>query len=128
MKMAKTLEVHEHCYITGPNAGHWAKGKFSHSHADSDVPHSHPRTGPSAYTIDKDDWFRSTGLTGGGRKVFTAKPRGPQLAFIARTPEQQTFEVIVGTPPRDYKGDGPGLALPLRIMKTFGMRPIVKRA
>lgn len=88
------FEVHEHCYISGPNIN-LLTHKFSHSHPNGNVPHTHPDTGPSSYTIDKDEWFAATGLKGGGRKKFTAKPTGSQLPFTPRTAEEQVFYVVV---------------------------------
>ena len=89
--MAK-LEVHEHSYISGPHAC-WSGYKLVHSHEGGDKPHVHEHTGPAARTIDKDEWFRVTGLKGGGRKKFTSKPSGPQLSMISVAPS--TFEVII---------------------------------
>jgi len=132
------LEVHSHCFVSTRRAfgcygkdGKWDTGTFSHSHAGGNVPHEHPHTGPAFYTIDKDDWYRSTGLRGGGRKKFTAKPSGEQFPIVALEPWQTTFELIIGTPtPRKgepgYAGEGPGIALPLRLIKSFGMTCIVK--
>lgn len=77
-------EVHEHSYTSGPNAGgryrdgQWSSGKFAHSHEGGDVPHSHPHTGPAYF----------------GRRKLTKRPYGPQLEYIAHTPEQNTFRVI----------------------------------
>src|SRR6185369_12939685 len=89
----RKLEVHEHCFIAGPRSR--AASHLVHSHDGGDVPHTHPDTGPASYTIDKDEWARATGLRGGGRKKFTTTPTGEQLPFVARTPEEQQFEVIV---------------------------------
>jgi hypothetical protein len=120
MTKAKTLEVHEHHFISGPRSC-TVRSQFSHSHEGGDRPHVHPDTGPAAYTIDADDWFASTGLRGGGKKKFTAKPTGEQFECIPRTPEP--FRVIFLDPPHPAgsSGDavGPGQALPLRIAKTF---------
>lgn len=121
------LEVHEHSFISGQRTGGhyergvWHTGPFSHSHEGGDRPHQHPHTGPSAYTIDKDDWYRSTGLRGGGRKVFTSKPKGEQFPIKELEDWQKSFEVIVCDPSPDQKGTGPGMALPLRMIKQFGM-------
>lgn len=129
----KQLEVHEHHIIRGPRAnrtGGWPAGmgsKFSHSHEGGSAPHSHPDTGPAAYTIDKDEWARATGLRGGGRKRFTARPSGEQFPLVQQEP--QSFDVfIVGDPPapREVNGTlvqeiGPGIALPTRIASTFRM-------
>lgn len=94
---AKTLpryEVHGHCFITGPNShyGGLARGRVVHSHDGGDRPHVHEdathRTGPGAYTIDKDEWLRRTGLVGGGRKKYTVKPSGLQLPVVPVDPPQ----------------------------------------
>src|SRR5690606_38998209 len=91
--MAKRkYEVHTHAIISGPNANKSWCNKITHSHEGGDTPHEHEHAGPACYTIDKDEWFRATGLKGGGRKKFTARPDGPQLPLIPREPI--TFEVI----------------------------------
>jgi hypothetical protein len=81
------LEVHEHHFISGPNANKTWLSKFEHSHEGGDKPHEHAdaahRTGPGAYTIDKDEWFERTGLRGGGRKKYASKPTGPQLPLVS---------------------------------------------
>ena len=93
------LEVHEHCFIAGPNARMTSRYKFSHSHAGGDRPHKHAdathRTGPGSYTIDRDEWFRRTGLRGGGRKKFTKRPTGQQLPVVFVDPPKIKI-VIVG--------------------------------
>jgi hypothetical protein len=66
---------------------------FAHSHEGGDVPHSHPDTGPASYTIDKDAWARATGLRGGGRKRFTARPNGEQFPLVPQEP--QSFDVFI---------------------------------
>jgi hypothetical protein len=127
----KNLEVHRHSFISGPRA-YWAfphpSREVVHSHEGGDTPHEHPDTGPACYTIDKDDWFRTTGLRGGGRKKFTARPSGEQLPLIPREP--MTFDVIFHEPsaPPEYAAEGPGLALPARIVLTFKSRANFKRA
>lgn len=88
------LELHGHYFISGPNAG-TPRSRFEHSHDESSTPHTHPDTGPSAFTIDQDEWFAATGLKGGARKKFTSRPTGEQFSFIPRTAEEQTFLVIV---------------------------------
>lgn len=125
----KNLEVHEHIFITGPRANGcfiWAQQKttshFSHSHEGGDVPHSHPDTGPACYVIDKDDWFRTTGLHGGGRKVLTAAPSGEQMPRVELEKWQTEFEIIVGPPPKVFIGEGPGIALPARMILACGMK------
>lgn len=134
---AKTFEVHTHSFISGPRSGGhyekgaWHTGTFSHSHEGGNVGHAHPDTGPACFTIDKDDWYRSTGLRGGGRKKFTAKPSGEQFPIHELEDWQKSFEVIVCAPTPSkgepgYLGEGPGIALPLRLMRTFDMTCSVK--
>jgi hypothetical protein len=127
-RSTKGLEVHQHIFITGKRANglfnpatQKTTAHFSHSHEGGDIPHTHPHTGPASYTIDKDEWFRSTGLRGGGRKKFTPKPAGEQMLFTERTVEENSFEIIVGPPPKDQQGEGPGMALPMRMILGFGM-------
>lgn len=131
---AKTLELHTHSFTSGPRSrGSYANGfvtKFSHSHADGHRAHCHADTGPSSYTIDKDDWFRSTGLRGGGRKTFTVNPKGEQFPIEELEDWQKSFQVIICNPTPSkgqpgYMGDGPGEALPLRLMLGFGIACIV---
>lgn len=124
------LEEHEHCFIYGPRS-HWAgtdRGRVVHSHANGHIPHKHPDTGPASYTIDKDDWLRATGLRGGGRKVFTRKPRGEQFPLVALEKSQTEFEVIVCNPsaPPCFEGEGGGHHAAARMVLAFGMTPIVK--
>ena len=65
------LEVHTHCDIrTGVTHRH------SH-HGFTEAPHGHG-FGPACLVIDRDTWYRQTGLRGGGRKHFTTRPVGPQ--------------------------------------------------
>lgn len=126
---APKFEVHEHCFISGPRANRWDY-KFEHSHPNGDVPHTHEHTGPSSYTIDKDEWLRMTGLSGGGRKKFTAKPLGLQLVAIPRAAEDSAFEIIVCDPPAppDFEGEGGGHHAAARMVLAFGLTPIVRRA
>lgn len=75
------LEVHVHSYVTGPKANRGEGSKITHSHVGGS--HSHRSdTGPAQFVIDKDDWAHRTGLRGGGRKKFTSKASGPQLAVL----------------------------------------------
>ena len=111
-------EVHEHSYITGPNANICGR-KLVHSHEGGDVPHKHEHTGPAARTIDKDEWYAATGLKGGGRKKFTKRPTGPQLPTIVVEPP--TFEIIVVGAP-NTAATGPGDAVPHRLRLAFGAR------
>jgi hypothetical protein len=117
----KGLEAHEHCFIRGERANKSWLYKFSHSHEGGDIPHQHPDTGPASYTIDKDEWLRATGLRGGGRKKFTKVPDGDQFPIVELEEWQKSFEIVVCPPPKEFKGVGPGIALPLRLIKTFGM-------
>lgn len=108
------LEVHEHSIISGPRA---CRGeRVIHSHAGGDAPHQHPDTGPASYIIDKDDWLRETGLSGGGRKSFTAAPTGEQLPTVELEDWQKTFEVHVGAPPPGFQGTGGGMFTAARMI------------
>lgn len=114
------LEVHEHHYIAGPRSRGGAS-KFEHSHEGGHMPHVHEdgenETGPAARTIDKDDWFRATGLRGGGRKRFTKKPIGPQLPTIETEPSRIDV-IIVGDGGASVAGEsGGGADLTLARMK-----------
>lgn len=113
------LEKHKHCIIRGPRSSESWRNNIVHSHEGGDKPHTHPDTGPGAYTIDKDDWYATTGLRGGGRKTFTKVPSGEQLGEVI--PYDGSFRVIICDPPcpPGHRGNGPGEALPLRIAKTF---------
>lgn len=119
------LEVHKHTFVSGRRAhghnleGAWETGTFSHSHAGGNTPHQHPETGPAAYTIDKDAWLRATGMRGGGRKKFTAKPSGEQFPIVELEEWQKTFKVILCEPTPLEWGTGPGVSLPQRIALTF---------
>lgn len=127
------LEVHSHSFVSGKRAGghyegdgKWHTGTFSHSHEGGNQPHQHEHTGPASYTIDKDDWYRSTGLRGGGRKVFTARPTGEQMPIVELEEWQKSFEVVVCEPMPSKgqpgcQGEGPGIALPLRVARQFKM-------
>jgi hypothetical protein len=125
------LEVHEHWFVSGPRASspYPEVRHICHSHPGGTIPHQHPNMGPASYTIDKDEWLAKTGLRGGGKKKFTAQPSGEQFAWVALTPEQNTFELhIVGPAMRTKQyGDGPGIALPLRMILGHGMRMRVVR-
>lgn len=123
------LEVHEHCIIRGRRANGW-NSSFEHSHEGGDVPHSHPDTGPASYTIDKDEWLRATGLKGGGRKKFTAKPTGEQFELIPRTAEESTFEIVVCDPPAPpgFVGEGGGMAAAARMTLGHRLTPLVRPA
>ena len=122
----KPLEVHEHSIISGPRANRGEK--IVHSHADGDVPHQHPHTGPAAYTIDKDEWSQATGgLAGGGRKRFTAKPEGEQLPRVELEDWQKGFEVHYAEDPTGGLGNvtGGGHLAAARMMLAFKMEAVV---
>jgi len=119
--MTAKLEVHEHSYISGPNANISGR-KVVHSHEGGDRPHQHEHTGPASRTIDKDEWNARTGLRGGGRKKFTARPTGPQMAPLALQPDQLSYEIIIVGPPATG-ANGPGLAVPARLDLAIGARP-----
>lgn len=133
-----TLEVHEHCYL-----GEERRSDIEHSHEGGARPHWHQHCGPAHYTIDKDEWLRATGLKGGGRKKFTAKPTGPQLPIVPIAPEENTFRVIfvdeytdghqsAGISPEDFalmrrdfvENMAAGAHAIERMKQSFGMTPI----
>lgn len=113
------FEVHEHCITSGPRANRGVR--IVHSHPGGNEPHQHAETGPASYTIDKDEWFAATGLRGGGRKKFTKRPTGEQLPIVELEGWQRSFKVVVCDPPAEYIGEGPGIALPARMVLGFGM-------
>jgi hypothetical protein len=120
------LEVHEHAFVRGPRSRRAGTHHFVHSHEGGDVPHQHPDTGPARYTIDKDGWLRETGLRGGGRKKFTVRPTGEQFPRLELEPWQTEFEIAaqprVKTKPGEQVFEGPGIALPLRMILGFRMK------
>jgi hypothetical protein len=127
-KTIRTLEVHEHCVIRGPRSNKSWLNKFSHSHAGGTQPHGHPDCGPASYTIDKDEWARATGLKGGGRKVYTAKPKGEQFPIEALEDWQTTFEIHVDEEScrRVLEGTnstGAGVGPAARMVLAFKMKP-----
>ncbi|HEU4366777.1 MAG TPA: hypothetical protein VFV05_00955, partial [Methylomirabilota bacterium] len=111
----------------GPRANWFGRNSFVHSHEGGDKPHKHEHTGPACYTIDKDDWFRATGLRGGGRKKFTARPTGEQFPVKELEDWQKSFEVVVCDPPGHYTGEGPGIAPAVRMQLALGMSCAVRR-
>lgn len=114
---SKGYEVHEHCIISGPrHSGFLERNRIVHSHEGGDEYHTHPDCGPGSYTIDKDEWFRATGLRGGGRKKFTKAPDGEQLPYVARKPGEGEFEIHMGEPPPGWQGTGAGLATAARMV------------
>jgi hypothetical protein len=115
-------EVHEHCIIRGDRAHKTWCNKIVHSHPGGHLPHQHADTGPASFTIDKDDWFRATGLRGGGRKKFTKKPTGEQFPIVELEPWQTEFEVIYAPPPKDWKGTGGGMATASRMILGSKMK------
>jgi hypothetical protein len=127
-----SFEVHTHRFVRGPRRdarygrdGTWQDATFAHAHDDGSRAHGHPDTGPACFTIDRDAWFRTTGLRGGGRKTFTTRPTGEQFPIEELEDWQKTFEVrIVGAPTPQF-GTGPGLAHAARMALTFKIRPII---
>ena len=124
----RRLEVHEHTYVSGPNANRSPCRKVVHSHADGTRPHQHPDTGPATYTIDKDEWFSKTGLIGGGRKKYTASPSGEQLPIVELEDWQRSFDIIIDEESleRFHRESaspvtGPGLAPAFRMILGHGM-------
>lgn len=121
-KSPKGLEVHEHCIISGRRANR-SDSKIVHSHEGGDTQHEHPDCGPASYTIDKDEWFRATGLRGGGRKRFTKTPEGEQLPRVERAPGADEFEIHVGPNPPgwDPKSSGGGYFTAVRMIQACKM-------
>lgn len=115
--MKARLEVHQHTIISGAGTG----CHIQHSHEGGDVPHQHANTGPATYTIDKDQWRLATGLKGGSRKRFTAKPTGPQLDRVELEEWQKSFRIIEGPRSEAHIGQGGGLATAARMVLGFGM-------
>lgn len=119
--MSGRFEVHEHHYVSGPNAN---RGRtIVHSHFGGNAPHTHPETGPSVFTIDRHDWRRTTGITLPRKqaKKFTDEPKGPQLPATAYNAD---FEVIVtGKNPPGWKGEGGGHLAMARMALTFKGTP-----
>lgn len=119
MTTVNRLEVHEHCYVSGPKA---ARGvHLVHSHEGGDRPHEHAdeahRTGPGSYTIDSKEWLRATGMRGGGKKRKTSKPTGPQLPIVYVEPPRIDVVIV---------GDG-GAALAAKSQATgAGESPVVR--
>jgi hypothetical protein len=116
------LEVHTHHFVSGPRA-RFVSSSITHSHPDGSIAHQHPNTGPASYVIDKDEWFKATGLRGGGRKKYTAKPSGEQMLWVELEEWQKSFKIIIcdrGEVPASA-GEGPGVALPLRLVMECGM-------
>ena len=110
----KKLEIHRHSFISGPVMS------FSHSHAGGDHPHQHDGVGPASYTIDKDEWRMATGLRGGGKKKYSARPSGPQLEIRDLEEWQKSFKVVICQPPKKYVGEGPGVVAAARL--TLGAK------
>lgn len=122
------LEVHEHCIISGPRS-RWSGAKIVHSHEGGDARHQHPDCGPASFVIDKDEWFATTGLRGGGRKKFTARPTGEQLPIAELADWQKSFEIIVCASPANLRGPdnefnggaGPGISPAMRMILACDM-------
>ena len=125
--MARAFEVHEHRFISGPRArgSAWPRSTLVHSHFGGEAPHKHPDTGPSSYTIDKDEWFRVTGLKGGGRKQFTPAPSGEQLPVIRPSAEESSFEIHVMDPPPGFVGSGGGMTTAARMVLGHRLKAVV---
>lgn len=119
------LEVHEHCFVSGPNAS-GPNYKFKHSHAGGGIPHKHPDTGPSCYTIDKDQWRKATGLRGGSRKKFTSKPVGERMEWIALEYCESHFIVHADGVSSIHEIGGAVEFTANRMVLAFGMTPILK--
>lgn len=123
----KQFEVHDHCYISGPNSRYAGQERshLVHSHEGGDQPHVHEdelhRTGPASYTIDAETWARATGMRGGGTKRFTREPTGVQLPLRQVDPPQ-IHVVVVGDGGASVAGEntGAGEAPVLRMM--LGMK------
>lgn len=118
------LEIHTHSYVAGINSN--CGRQLVHSHEGGDSPHQHQDTGPASYTIDKDEWAAATGLRGGGRKKFSKTPNGEQLPNMDLEEWQTKFDVIVCKTPAEFKGNGPGIAPAIRLMKSFRIRAQVR--
>lgn len=125
MKPRRKLEVHEHWFITGPNANRGLR--LVHAHDGGGQPHEHAdetqRTGPAAYTIDKDEWMRRTGLSGGGRKKFVDAPTGTQLPLVAIEPPRIDINIVGDGGRAAARGAaGPGLNAVSRMQLVFKAR------
>lgn len=124
------LEVHAHSYVASARPAGvplWEQG-FDHAHGDGNDPHQHEFVGPASYTIDKDEWFATTGMRGGGRKKFAQRPKGPQFPRVELDDHQRRFTVVfVPISAADVRvsgmapvGKGGGAAV-ARMALTFGM-------
>lgn len=128
------LEVHEHWrsgrrgYRFDPATRDttWVDDtRLTHSHEDGSSGHRHPETGCALLTIDKDAWKAATGLKGGGRKTYTTRPSGEQLAYVALTIEERTFTVVLTLPIPESTSDVDGAAV-ARLMLGLDMTPVVE--
>ncbi len=84
MTTTQGYEQHEHSYVSGPESKRPRKPgvpHIVHAHAGGEGGHLHPDTGPARYDRAQ-------------HKKLTKKPRGPQLPFVERPPEESTFRVI----------------------------------
>ena len=124
MKQRRGYEVHEHSYVSGPNANVCGR-KLVHSHEGGNEPHQHEHVGPASFTIDKDEWFRATGLRGGGRKKFTRAPSGEQLAMVPLADSQLRYDIIIvgDGGASAATGTGPGIAPVARLKLACGATP-----
>lgn len=130
--MKPRLEVHRHSIISGPRNGQ----TIEHSH-EGPLGHQHEHCGPATYTICRDEWYRATGLKGGGVKKYTAKPKGEQLPLVDLE-EWKSFRIVTdlsgmqancpGCARCPACGDnhkapmGGGLATAVRMVKQFGIK------
>lgn len=121
------FRVHEHFFVSGPRSnggydkgGKWITGRFSHSHAGGSVPHTHPETGPSCY--------------GGRKQKLTTRPTGEQMEMILRTPEENTFELIITdsalihgeTPIGNTPIEALGFPAAQRMVDSFGLTCVIR--
>lgn len=99
------FQVHEHAFL---NSRRSPLPKVVHAHPGGDTPHKHDNCGPAFY--------------GHGAYTFSAKPKGDQLPIVALEDWQQSFEIVVCDPPKEYIGEGPGLLPVQRLMHGSKMR------
>jgi hypothetical protein len=121
------FETHEHFFVSGPRSksgygkdGKWQENRIRHSHPEGNVPHTHPATGPSFY--------------GYRNPKFTKRPTGEQMEVILRTPEENTFELII-TDSALIHGETPigntpievlGFPAAQRMVDSFGLTCIIR--
>lgn len=105
------FQVHAHTRL---DARRSPAPTITHAHAGGHDPHQHAHYGPAFYGHLRE------------KDKFVAKPTGEQLPIVELEDWQKSFEVVVCDPMPSvgqpgYIGDGPGLALPLRIARGFKM-------